>query len=104
MKCLSYLTGLFKAPEQAGPEEIALHVRRLNMLLQTYQQLKTMTVAEWHATEREIEMELQWFDIHHLEPTNTSYPTVVHSTDTSSLPGQFTHTARTDEQLEKRPV
>ena len=72
MKYLSHITNLFKASEPVGHEEITLHVCRLNELLQTYQQIKTMTAAEWQATEREIEMELQWFDIHHLKLTNTT--------------------------------
>lgn len=102
MKCLSYITKLFKGSEPVGHEEIALHVDRLNALLQAYQQIKTMTVAEWQATEREIEMELQWFDIHRLKLTSTSYPILlshVHSAKVNSLvqPEQIS-------KLEKRPV
>lgn len=102
MKYLSYITNLFKASEPAGHEEIALHIDRLNALLQAYQQIKTMTVAEWQATEGEIEMELQWFDIHRLKLTNTSYPILpghVHAAEVNSLaqPKRMS-------QLEKRPV
>jgi hypothetical protein len=102
MKYLSYITNLFKASEPARYEEIALHISRLNVLLQAYQQIKTMTVAEWQATEREIEMELQWFDIHRLKLTSASYPILpghVHSAKVNSLalPEQMN-------QLEKRPV
>jgi hypothetical protein len=57
MKCLSQLSRLFKAAVPPAPEEIEQHVRRLNLLLLAYQQLKTLTVAEWRATEREMEME-----------------------------------------------
>ena len=78
MKFLSQLTSRFKASLPPTQEEIEQHVRRLNVLLLAYKQVETMTVAEWMATEREIEMELQWFDIHRLKLTSTS-PTAVHS-------------------------
>jgi len=42
------------------------------------------------ATEREIEMELQWFDIHRLKLPSTSYPTAVHSADTIGWKSQLT--------------
>jgi hypothetical protein len=84
MKCLSQLSRLFKAAVPPAPEEIEQHERRLNLLLLAYQQLKTLTVAEWRATEREMEMEVQWFDIHRLTLTSTSsplLPTAVQSAD-----------------------
>jgi hypothetical protein len=72
MKFLSQLTSRFKASLPPTQEEIEQHVRRLNVLLLAYKQVETMTVAEWMATEREIEMELQWFAIHRLKVTSTS--------------------------------
>jgi carbohydrate-binding DOMON domain-containing protein len=95
MKCLSHLTSLFKACVPPAQEEIELHVRRLNVLLLTYQQVKTLTVAQWSATESEIEMELQWFDIHRLKLTSTSSPllsTAVHAADAIGLKSQLTLT------------
>ena len=92
MKCLSHLISLFKASVPVGHEEIAQHVRSLNELLLAYQQVKTMAAAEWQATEREIEIELQWFDIHRLKLTSTSYPiplTAVHPADGISLKRQL---------------
>jgi len=74
MKFLSHHKSLFKKSVLPAQEDIEQHLRRLNELLLLYQQLKTMTATEWIATEREIEMELQWFDIHHLKLTSTSYP------------------------------
>src|SRR5947209_13040447 len=74
MKFLSQLTSWFKVYVPPAQEEIEQHLHRLNMLLLAYQQVKTMTVAEWMATEREIEMELQWFAIHRLKLMSTSYP------------------------------
>ncbi len=88
MKCLSHLTSLFEASVPPAQEEIEQHVRRLNVLLLAYQQVKTLTVAEWRATEREMEMELQWFDIHRLKLTSTSsplLPAAVHSADAIGL-------------------
>ena len=82
--CHSYL---FKPSMPPAQEEIEQHVRRLNELLLAYQRFKTMTAPEWIATQREVEMELQWFAIHHLKLTSTSYPippTAVQSTDTSA--------------------
>ncbi len=87
MKLWSRLTGLFKTSVPPTQEEIELHVRRLNELLLAYQRFKTMTAAEWIATQREMEMEVQWFAIHHLKLTSTSYPiprTAVQSTDDSA--------------------
>ena len=78
MKFRFHLIRLFKASVPPAQEEIEQHLRRLNALLLAYQQVKSMSVAEWMATEREIEMELQWFDIHRLKLTSTS-PTAVHS-------------------------
>jgi hypothetical protein len=74
MKYLSYLISLFKAAEPAELEEITLHIGQLNELLLTYQQVRAMAATEWQATESEIEKELQWFAIHHLKLTSTSYP------------------------------
>ncbi len=88
MKCLSHLISRFKACAPPTQEEIEQHVRRLNALLLAYQQVKILTVAEWSATEREMEMELQWFDIHRLKLTSTSYPilpTAVQSADAIGL-------------------
>ncbi len=79
MKCLSHLSSRFKAFVPPTQEEIVQHLRRLNELLLLYQRLNTMAATEWIATEREIEMELQWFDIHRLKLTSTSYPTAAHS-------------------------
>ena len=92
MKFLSHLTSLFKAFVPPAHEEIEQHLRRLNVLLLAYQHIKTLTVAEWRATEREIEMELQWFDIHRLKLRSTSYPTAVRSADTIGLKSQLTLT------------
>jgi hypothetical protein len=92
MKCLSHLSSRFKACEPPAQEEIEQHVRRLNELLLLYQRLKTMTATEWMATAREIEMELQWFDIHRLKLTSTSYPTAVHAADPIGLKSQLTLT------------
>jgi hypothetical protein len=95
MKCLSHLTSLFKASVPPAQEEIEQHLRRLNVLLLAYQRIKTLTVAEWIATEREMEMELQWFDIHHLKLTSTSSPirpTAVPSADVIGLKSQLTLT------------
>ncbi len=72
MKCLSHLSRWFEACEPPTQDEIEQHVRRLNKLLLLYQRLKTMTATEWMSTQREIEMELQWFDIHRLKLTSTS--------------------------------
>ncbi len=88
MKFLSHFTSLFKASVPPAQEEIEQHVRWLNVLLLAYQHLKTLTVADWRATEREIEMELQWFNIHRLKLTSTSsplLPTAVHSADAIGL-------------------
>ncbi len=88
MKFLSHLTGLFKASVPSSHQEIEQHLHRLNVLLLAYQHVKTLTVADWSATEREIEMELQWLDIHRLKLTSTSYPllpTAVHSADAIGL-------------------
>jgi len=95
MKCLSHLTSLFKASVPPAQEEIEQHVRRLNMLLLASQQIRTLTMAEWLVTDREIEMELQWFDIHRLKLTSTSYPilpTAVQSADAIGLKSQLTLT------------
>jgi hypothetical protein len=95
MKCLSHLTSLFKASVPPAQEEIEQHLRRLNVLLLAYQRIKTLKVAEWIATEREMEMELQWFDIHHLKLTSTSspiLPTAVPSADVIGLKSQLTLT------------
>ena len=84
MKFLSRYLGLFKTSVPTAQEDIEQHLRRLNELLLLYQQFQTMTAAEWTATQREIEMELQWFDINGLKLTSTSYPiplTAVHSSD-----------------------
>jgi hypothetical protein len=84
MSCLSHLSSRFKIPAPPAHEEIEQHIRRLNVLLLAYQQLKTLTAAEWSATEREMEMEVQWFDIHRLTLTSTSsplLPTAVQSAD-----------------------
>ena len=72
MKFRFHLIRLFKASVPPAQEEIEQHLRRLNALLLAYQQVKSMSVAEWMATEREIEMELQWFAIHRLKVTSTS--------------------------------
>jgi hypothetical protein len=87
MKYLPYLISLFRTVMPAEDEEVALHIGRLNELLLAYQQVKTMTAAEWQATEREIEMELQWFDIHHLKLTRISYPVRLASVQTASATG-----------------
>ena len=82
MKLLSHLTSLFKAPVPPLQEEIEAHLRRLNVLVLAYQDVKMS--ADWIETHRETEMELQWFDIHHLKLTSTLYPiltTGVHSND-----------------------
>jgi hypothetical protein len=95
MKCWSHLTSLFKASVPPAQEEIEQHVRRLNMLLLAYQQIKTLTVAEWRATEREMEMEVQWFDIHRLKLPSTSSPILppaVPSADAIGLKSQLTLT------------
>lgn len=95
MNGLSHITSLFKPSVPPTQEEIEQHVRRLNELLLAYQQFKTMSTAEWLATEREIEMELQWFDIHHLKLTSTSYPipqTAVQSTDAIGVKSRLTLT------------
>jgi hypothetical protein len=92
MKCLSHLSSRFKACEPPAQEEIERHLRRLNELLLHNLRLKTMTAAEWIATAREIEMELQWFDIHRLKLTSTAYPTAVHSADIIGLKSQLTLT------------
>jgi hypothetical protein len=95
MKYLSHHNSLFKAPVPPAQEEIEMHLGRLNVLLLAYQRFKTMTAEEWIATEREIEMELQWFDIHHLKLTSTSSPipqTAVQSADAISLQSQLTFT------------
>src|SRR2546429_613287 len=92
MKCLSHLSSRFRACVPPTQEEIEQHVRRLNELLLLYQRLKRMTATEWIATEREIEMELQWFNIHRLKLTSTKYPTAVRSADTIGLKSQLTLT------------
>ncbi len=95
MKCWSHLTSLFKASVPPAQEEIEQHLRRLNVLLLAYQRIKTLTVAEWIATEREMEMEVQWFDIHHLKLTSISspiLPTAVPSADAIGLKSQLTLT------------
>ncbi len=95
MKFLSQHTKLFKAAVPPVQEEIEEHIRRLNELLLAYQQFKTMTATEWIATEREIEMELQWFDIHHVKLTSTASPiplTAVQSTDAIGVNRQLTLT------------
>jgi hypothetical protein len=94
MKYLSYLISLFKAVEPAGLEEIALHIDRLNELLLAYRQVRAMAATEWQATESEIEKELQWFAIHHLKLTSTSYPiqlTTVQPTGAIGLKRQLAH-------------
>ena len=91
MKCLSHLSSRFKGSVTPTQEDIKQHLHRLNELLLLNQRLKTMTATEWMATQREIEMELQWFDIHRLKLTSTSYPTAVHSADTIGLKSQLTH-------------
>ena len=93
MKFLSHYTSLFKASVPPAQEEIERHLHRLNVLLLAYQHIKTMTAGEWIATEREIEMELQWFDINRLKLTSTSnpiLPTAVHSSDAIGLKSQLT--------------
>jgi len=90
MKYLSHLSSRFKACVPPAQEDIEQHLRRLNELLLLYQRLKTMTATELIATEREIEMELQWFDIHRLKLPSTSYPTAVHSADTIGWKSQLT--------------
>ena len=80
VKFWSRLSGRFKASVPPTQEEIEQHLRRLNALLLAYQQVKTMTAAEWLATEREIDMELQWFNIHRLKLTSTT-PVAVQSTE-----------------------
>jgi hypothetical protein len=95
MKFLSHHPSLFKASVPPAQEEIEQHLCRLNVLLLAYQRFKTMTAAEWIATEREIEMELQWFDIHRLKLTSTSYPilpTAVYSADAIGLKSHLTLT------------
>jgi hypothetical protein len=95
MKCWSQLTSLFKASMPPAHEEIEQHVRRLNGLRLAYQQLKTMTVAQWRATEREVEMEVQWFAIHRLQLPSTSSPILppaVPSADAIGLESQLTLT------------
>ena len=92
MKCLSHLSSRFKASVPPTQEDIEQHLCRLNELLLPYQRLKTMTATEWIATEREIEMELQWFNIHRLKLTSTKYPTAVRSADTIGLKSQLTLT------------
>ena len=82
MKFFSHLTSLFKAPVPPLQEEIEAHLRRLNVLVLAYQDVKTL--ADWIETHRETELELQWFDIHHLKLTSTLDPiltTGVHSDD-----------------------
>jgi hypothetical protein len=91
MKFRSRHSYLFKPSMPPAQEEIERHIRRLNELLLAYQQFKTMSAAEWLATEREIEMELQWLDIHRLKLTSTAYPispTAVQSTDASGVKSQ----------------
>jgi hypothetical protein len=88
MKFWSHLISRFKASVPPAQEEIEQHLRRLNALLLAYKQVKTMTVANWMATEREIEMELQWFGIHRLKLTSTS-PAAVHSADAIGLKSQL---------------
>ncbi len=95
MKFLSSFTSRFKASVPPAQEEIEQHLRRLNVLLLAYKRVKIMTAAEWIATEREINMELQWFGIHRLKLTSTSYPilpTAVHSADAIGLKSQLTLT------------
>ena len=82
MKFWSRLSSRFKASVPPKQEEIEQHLRRLNELLLAYKQVETMTAAEWLATEREIEMELQWFDIHRLKLTSTT-PVAVQSDEPS---------------------
>jgi hypothetical protein len=87
MKFLPHHLGLFKTCVPPSQEGIQQHLHRLNELLLANQRFKTMTATEWIGTEREIEMELQWFDIHQLKLTSTSYPippTAVQSTDASA--------------------
>ena len=98
MKCLSHLSRWFEACEPPTQDEIEQHGRRLNELLLLYQQLKTMTATEWMSTQREIAMELQWFDIHRLKLTSTSYPTAVYSADTIGLKSQLTKAKQVVEQ------
>ncbi len=101
MKCLSHLSRWFEACEPPTQDEIEQHVRRLNKLLLLYQRLKTMTATEWMSTQREIEMELQWFEIHRLKLTSTSYPilpTAVHSADAVGLKSQLTKAKQVVEQ------
>ena len=69
MGFLSRLISLFKAPVPPSQEEINAHLRRLNSLVLAYQDIKNL--EDWLAVDREIEMELQWFDIHHLKVTHT---------------------------------
>jgi len=95
MKYWSHLTSLFKASVPPAQEEIEQHLRRLHVLLLAYQQIKTLTAAEWRATEREMEMEVQWFDIHRLKLPSTSHPilpTAVQSADAIGLKSQLTLT------------
>lgn len=95
MKCWSQLTSLFKAAVPPAHEEIEQHVSRLGGLLQAYQQLKTMTAAEWRATERETEMEVQWFAIHRLKlpsPSAPILPPAVPSADAIGLESHLTLT------------
>lgn len=80
MKFWSRLRSRFKSSAPPTQDEIEQHVRRLNALLLAYKQVETMTAADWIATEREIELELQWFDIHHLKLTSTS-PVAVQSAE-----------------------
>ena len=82
MKFWSRLSRRFRESVPPTQEEIEQHLRRLNALLLTYEQVKTMTAAEWLATEREIEMELQWFNIHCLKLTCT-VPVAVQSAEPS---------------------
>jgi hypothetical protein len=89
MKCLSHLSGLFRACEPPAQEEVEQHVRRLNELLLLYRRLKTMRATEWMAARREIEMESQWFDIHRLKLTSTSYPIAAHAADPIALKSQL---------------
>ncbi len=98
MKFLSSLTSRFKASMPPAQEEIEQHLCRLNSLLLAYKRVKIMTAAEWMATEREITMELQWFDIHRLKLTSTSYPTAVYSADTIGLKSQLTKAKQVVEQ------
>jgi hypothetical protein len=95
VKFWSPFSSFFKASVPPAQEEIEQHLRRLNMLLLASQQIKTMTVVEWRATDREIEMELQWFDIHRLKLTSTVYPilpSAVQSADTIGLKRHLTLT------------